>query len=171
MGDVPGEDWRAAGERIDALLTSGGPGRDRAEELARLLTGLYGAGLHRLLELLHAHGALTDPVLTAMARDDLVASLLLVHGLHPDDVPTRVERALAQTGDDVALLEVTADGTALLRAPAGGCGCTTAGRDERIRAAVEAAAPEVTAIAYEPAAPLIPVSALFERPAGAGGVP
>ncbi|WP_328477983.1 hypothetical protein OHA21_25925 [Actinoplanes sp. NBC_00393] len=169
---MPGEDWRAAGERIDALLAASGPGRARAEELVRLLTGLYGAGLQRLLELLHGHGALTDEVLTAMARDDLLASLLLVHGLHPDDVATRVERALAATGEDVELLEVTADGNVLLRAGAGGCGCTTTARDDRVRAAVEAAAPDVTGVEFERASgvPLIPVSALFDRPAEPGWV-
>ncbi|MBG0565110.1 NifU family protein [Actinoplanes aureus] len=160
---MPDQDWRAAGERIDALLATGGPDR---EELVRLLTGLYGAGLRRLLELLHAHGALTDPVLTALAADDLVASLLLVHDLHPDSVQTRIERALAEAGGEVRLIEVTADGVARLRATGGGCGA--AARDERIRAAVEVAAPDLTGIEIETgsAVPLIPVSALFDRPGG-----
>ena len=49
----------------------------------------------------------------AVARDDLVASLLLVHGLHPHDVTTRVRTALDSVrpyleshGGDVDLLDI-----------------------------------------------------------------
>ena len=81
----PGPDLREVGERIDVLLDSSGShgpvARERAEELVRLVTDLYGAGLERLLELLHESGHLDDELLDRLARDDLVASLLLVHGL------------------------------------------------------------------------------------------
>ena len=68
--------------------------RERAEELVRLVADLYGAGLERMLDILHDAGRLDDDVLAALAGDELVASLLLVHGLHPYDVHTRVEQAL-----------------------------------------------------------------------------
>ena len=165
-------DWRVAGDRIEALIaagaTPGAAGRDRAEELVRLVADLYGAGLERMLEVLHAHGALGDEVLDALAADDLVASLLLVHGLHPYDARTRVEQALAGLPGDITLLGITAEGVARLRMAAGHGGCSAppaAGRPE-IEEAVEASAPEVTAIEIEePAAggPVIPVSALFAR--------
>ena len=114
-------DWRAAGDRIDTLLDASSAGgavaRERAEELVRLVADLYGAGLERVLELMHERGHLDDETLDALADDDLVASLLLVHGLHPYDVTTRVERALegvrpylGSHGGDVELLEVTDDG-------------------------------------------------------------
>ena len=170
------EDWRAAGERIEALIAAGaapgGAGRDRAEELVRLVADLYGAGLQRMLELLHAHGALGDEVLDALAGDDLVASLLLVHGLHPYDVPTRVEQALAGLAGDIELLEITGEGVVRLRRPAahGGCSAPPATPRQAIEDAIEAAAPEVTAVEVEePAAAgaVIPVSALFARLADA----
>ena len=51
-----------------------------------------------------------------LATDDLVASLLLVHGLHPHDVHRRVADALDSVrpylgshGGDVELLEITGD--------------------------------------------------------------
>jgi hypothetical protein len=169
---VPEQDWQAAGERIESLIAAGasaGPAaRHRAEELVRLVADLYGAGLERLLDLLHEHGALTDEALDAVAADDLVSGLLLVHGLHPYDTQTRIERALA--GQDVDLLEVTADGVARLRMP-GGCG--SAAHRSAIEAAIEAAAPEVTAIEVDDAAAaatVIPVSALFARVGGAAKV-
>lgn len=167
------EDWPATGARIDALIdasASAGPiARERAEELVRLVTDLYGAGLERLLELLHANGALTDEVLGAIVADDLVAALLLVHGLHPQDVATRITHAVS-TLDGVELLEVTADGVARLRLP-GGHGCGSAGLRQAVEQAVEAAAPEVVEVRLdEPAPGVIPVSSLFSR-VGAPGTP
>ena len=173
---MPEQQWQAAGARIESLIAasaSAGPvARDRAEELVRLVADLYGAGLERLLDLLHEQGTLTDEALDAVAADDLVAGLLLVHGLHPYDAETRIERAL--TGHDAELLEVTADGVARLRMP-GGCTSSSAARRSAVEAAIEAVAPEVTAVEIEePAAAgdaaLIPVSALFTRVGGAARV-
>ena len=173
---MPEQQWQAAGARIESLIAasaSAGPvARDRAEDLVRLVTDLYGAGLERLLDLLYEHGALTDAALDAVAADDLVAGLLLVHGLHPYDVETRLARALA--GHDAELLELTADGVARLRMP-GGCTSSSAARRSAVEAAIEAVAPEVTAVEIdEPAAAgdaaVIPVSALFMRVGGAARV-
>ena len=63
---------------------------DRATELLRLVTELYGGGLERVVAL--ASGSVAR-ALARLLDDDLVASLLLVHGLHPDSVPARVEQA------------------------------------------------------------------------------
>jgi Fe-S cluster biogenesis protein NfuA len=170
---VPEQQWQAAGARIESLIVasaSAGPvAHHRAEELVRLVADLYGGALERLLDLLHEHGALTDEVIDAVAGDDLVAGLLLVHGLHPYDVDTRIERALA--GHDAELLGVTADGVARLRMP-GGCASSSAAKRSAVEAAIEEVAPEVTAIEVDEAVPadaaaVIPVSALFTRVGGA----
>src|ERR1700748_1730847 len=84
--------WRSAGDRIQTLLDScaaGGAGADeRGQHRGREVVGLYGAGLDRIIQL-------GDPDLSErLATDDLVASLLLVHGLHPHDVHRRVSEAL-----------------------------------------------------------------------------
>jgi hypothetical protein len=148
------EDWRAAGARIDALIDAEAAGRDRAEDLVRVVTDLYGAGLERLLGVLHDTGTLTDEVVAAVVGDELVAALLLVHGLHPYDTITRISGALAGTG--VELVEVTALGVCRLRVPHGH---PPAGLEEL----VEAAAPEVTGIEVAAHRPLIPVESLFAR--------
>jgi hypothetical protein len=148
------QDWRAAGARIDALVDAEAAGRDRAEELVRVVTDLYGAGLERLLGVLHDAGALTDEVVAAVAGDELVAALLLVHGLHPYDTATRVTAALAGTGVD--LVEVTALGVCRLRVSHGH---PPAGLEDL----VEAAAPEITGIEVAARPPLIPVESLFAR--------
>ncbi|MFF5291143.1 hypothetical protein [Paractinoplanes globisporus] len=146
------KDWREYASRIDVLLATAG---NDGEELVRTVADLYGAGLERMLELLHERGALTDEVLDALAGDDLVAGLLLVHGLHPHDAPTRIGLAIRGTG--VELIEVTADGVCRLRAAHGH-------RPHGIEQLIDAVAPEITAVEIETPKPLIPVSALFSRP-------
>ncbi|MDT0433663.1 NifU family protein [Streptomyces sp. NPDC005840] len=179
---APADTWRATGERIDTLIAASAAGgeaaRERSEELVRLVTDFYGAGIERLLELVHEHGALDDPVLAALADDDLVASVLLVHGLHPYSVETRVEKALESVrpylgshGGDVELVAVTPEGTVRLRllGSCDGCPSSSATLALAVRGAVEAAAPEVTAIEVEEAAAdgtpgaLVPVDSLFSR--------
>ena len=190
---MPEQDWQAAGARIDALIAASASGgvvaRERAEELVRLVADLYGAGLERLLDLMHERGALTDEVLDALAGDDLVASLLLVHGLHPYGVETRIERALTgirpylgSHGGDVELLEVTEEGVVRLRmlGSCDGCPSSAVTLKLAVEGAIEAAAPEITAIEVQERAAqpktgaMIPVEALFSRlaetpgPAGNG---
>src|SRR5689334_5730620 len=109
--------WRTAGDRIQTLLdasASGGPvARERAERLVAEVTDLYGAALGRMMALARA----ADPALAeALAADNLLASLLLVHGLHPHGVERRVSDALDKVrpylgshGGDVAVLEIVGD--------------------------------------------------------------
>ena len=148
---MPDEQWRAAGARIDALIAAD----PRSEDVVREVTNLYGAGLERLLGVLHETGALTDEVVEAVVADDLIAALLLVHGLHPYGVDARISRALAGTG--VELIEVTADGVCRLRLSHGHH--PPAGLEQ----AIEAVAPEITDISVSAPKPVIPVEALFSR--------
>lgn len=164
---------------------------ERAEELVRLVVDLYGAGLERLLEIAHDSGRLDDELLDRLAADDLVSSLLLVHGLHPYDVETRVARALdgvrpylGSHGGDVELVGVTEDGVVRLRmlGSCDGCPSSSVTLTLAVETAIQAAAPETLGIEVEEAAPggasVIPVSALRSRldsgdgpvPAGAGSV-
>lgn len=175
-------DWRAAGDRIEALLdassSGGAAARERAEELVRLVADLYGAGLERLLDLLYDRGHLGEDVQDALAQDDLISSLLLVHGLHPYDVRTRVERALTEVrpylgshGGDVELLGVSPEGVVRLRllGSCDGCPSSSVTLKLAVEGAIESAAPEVTAIQVEdpPAqdkdGAVIPVGALRSR--------
>ena len=174
------EDPRSTGERIEALLDAsaahGEVSRQRAEELVRLVTDLYGAGLERLLDIVHETGRLDSEVLDALAADDLVASLLLVHGLHPYDVLTRVQRALdgvrpylGSHGGDVELLGVTEEGVVRLQllGSCDGCPSSSVTLELAVQDAVQAAAPEVTRI--EVTARVKPAS--IGEPSGNGFVP
>ena len=152
----PDEDLRATGDRINTLLEASAAGgvvaRERAEELVRLVADLYGAGLERVLTIVHEAGRLDDEVLDALAGDDLVSSLLLVHDLHPYDVRTRVEQALqgvrpylGSHGGDVELLEVTDDDVVRLRllGSCDGCASSSVTLKLAVEGAIEAAAPEI----------------------------
>jgi len=153
------EDWAETGARIDTLLSgfTGPLAQERAEELVRLVTDLYGAGLERLLDLLEKRGALTADVLSAISGDGLVSALLLVHDLHPEDPATRIGKALSSMSG-VTLVSVTGD-VATVRLTGHGCGLRQAVSD-----AVEAAAPEIASVEFEEPPPaVIPVSSLFAR--------
>jgi Fe-S cluster biogenesis protein NfuA/nitrite reductase/ring-hydroxylating ferredoxin subunit len=177
-------DLGATGQRIETLLEAASAGgrvaRERAEELVRLVVDLYGAGLERLLVILHDAGRLDGDLLDRLAADELVSGLLAVHGLHPDDVGTRVQRALdgvrpylGSHGGDVDFLGVTEDGAVRLRmlGSCDGCPSSTVTLTLAVETAIRAAAPEVTGIEVaEPpsAGSVIPVDALRVRLVGDG---
>lgn len=167
--------WREAGERIDALLlaaASGGPiARDRAEQLVREVSQLYGAALERTVQLADSE------MVAKMVRDDLISSLLLVHGLHPHDVETRVRAALDSVrpylgshGGDVELIEVAGDVVKLrLLGSCNSCPSSSVTLESAVQDAVQAAAPETNGIEVETptdhgaSAGVIPVASLFSR--------
>ncbi|WP_460356966.1 NifU family protein [Mycobacterium sp. ZZG] len=147
--------WRTAGDRIqtllDALATGGTAARERAAQLVREVTDLYGAALERMLDTALA----AKPELAqAFTADDLVASLLLVHGLHPHDTERRVADALAAVrpylgshGGDVTLLGV-ADGVVRLQllGSCTNCPSSSVTLELAVQDAVRTAAPEIAAI-------------------------
>ncbi len=173
--------WRTAGDRIQVLLdataTGGFAARERAEQLVTEITDLYGAGLERILQIATA----VDPALVQeFAADDLVASLLLVHGLHPHGVQRRIEDALDRVrpylgshGGDVTLLEVVdnPDGPTVRLQFTGSCkSCPSSAvtLELTVEDAVRAAAPEIASIEVvaaesTPSASLIPVESLLTR--------
>jgi Fe-S cluster biogenesis protein NfuA/nitrite reductase/ring-hydroxylating ferredoxin subunit len=166
--EAPEDDtrWRTAGDRIQTLLdASAGSGtvvRERTEQLAGELTDLYGAALERML----AIAAEAAPELVdQFAADELVASLMLVHGLHPHGVERRIEDALDSVrpylgshGGDVTLLEVADDseGMTVRLQFAGSCkSCPSSAvtLEFAVEDAVRAAAPEITSIEVVAAEP------------------
>lgn len=155
--------WRTAGDRIQTLLdscaASGATAYDRAQQLVREIVGLYGAGLERIMRM----AADPDPdggLAERLATDDLVASLLLVHGLHPHDVRRRVSDALDRVrpylgshGGDVDLLDIVpgeGPGESTVRLAFTGscksCPSSAVTLELAVQDAVRAGAPEVSSI-------------------------
>jgi Fe-S cluster biogenesis protein NfuA/nitrite reductase/ring-hydroxylating ferredoxin subunit len=156
------------GAKVERLVAAfpDARGRDRAEELVRLVVGLYGEGLERVAAIL----ARRDPRLLAeLAEDDLISGLLLVHGLHPLDVDARVQQALdairpylGSHAGGVEFLGVDEDGVAHLRlaGTCNGCPSSTVTVRSAIEGAIEQAAPDIAAIDVEGvAAPPAPSAA------------
>lgn len=96
-------------ERIETLLQEvaafGDPcARTTTEELLQALLDMYGDALARTLELTVEYvqkqypQASDDGLMEALAGDELVGSLLLLHGLHPVDIETRITRVLEDIG-------------------------------------------------------------------------
>ena len=169
--------WRTAGDRIQTLLdassSGGAAARERAEQLVREVTDLYGAVLERMMDVALA----ADPGLAGrFAADDLVASLLLVHGLHPYDVERRVSDALDSVrpylgshGGDVSLLGVD-DGVVRLQFQGSckTCPSSSVTLELAVEDAVRAAAPEISSIEVvaaeqSPNAGVIPAESLLTQ--------
>src|SRR5262245_36768299 len=69
--------------------------RARVEALIKTLLELHGAGLERMLELIWDSGEPGQVIINQhLAQDELVSNLMLLHGLHPLDLETRVRGAL-----------------------------------------------------------------------------
>src|SRR6185437_15414916 len=180
-------DARQVGARVEELLgvlqSEGGEATARAaEELVRLLLGLYGEGLGHIMAALRAEGEAGAAVLDRLLADPLVESLLLLHDLHPLDVDARIQRALDQVrpylgshAGGVQYLGVTEDGVARLRLEGSchGCPSSTVTVQLALKGAVEDAAPEVTEVVVEgmtappPSGPQL--LQIGSRPPDAGG--
>ncbi len=150
-----------AGERIEELLASlrarGGAAADTAEELVRLLVGMYGDGLAAIMAALAEEGQAGRAITDRLTADPLVEGLLLLHGLHPLDVDERIQRALDRVrpylgshAGGVQYLGVR-DGVARLRLEGSCHGCPSSTVTVRlaIEGAVQDAAPEVTEVIVE----------------------
>lgn len=153
MASGEGVDVRELPGRIEALLDrldAADPVLAQAgEELVGALVQLYGEGLARIVAAFDG-----SPELRRVAEDDLVAHLLLLHDLHPDDVDTRVQRALDRVrpylGSHAGGVEYlgVSDGVARLRLEGNcdGCAGSTATVSNAVERAVLEAAPEVVRV-------------------------
>jgi Fe-S cluster biogenesis protein NfuA len=162
------DDLRATGDRIEHLLdelqsVSEPRSFALAEELLRLVSDLYGAGLGRVVALAEE----TSPeFLDSMIGDDLVASLLVVLGLHPKSLTVRVADALdevrpflASHAGGVELLGVDVDGGVVRLRLLGSCdGCPSSAvtLQMAVERAIAEAAPEIVRIDVDKPSDTVP---------------
>jgi|SRR5580704_8144 hypothetical protein len=100
---------------VQKLESSADPAfRSSARELIQCLMELHGTGLERILEIVASRGDAGVGLIDSLARDELVSSILVLYGLHPDGFETRVMRALdkvrpvlRERGAGVEALEAT----------------------------------------------------------------
>jgi Fe-S cluster biogenesis protein NfuA/nitrite reductase/ring-hydroxylating ferredoxin subunit len=150
-------DAQALSERIDVLLDevqrrAEPEVTDKVEELMRAVLSLHGAGLEQLL------ARLEETQVRNLLEDDLVAGMLLLHDLHPDDVATRIQGALDSVrpylgshAGGIDYLGIDDEGIVHLRLQGSceGCPGSTATVRLTVENAVLDAAPEAVAVDVE----------------------
>jgi len=151
-----------------------------ADELVASIMQLYGAGLERIFDALAQDGATAEQVRDHLVEDGVVASLMLIHGLYPVDLETRVQEALDSVrpymeshGGDVELVAVE-EGVAKLKlvGHCKGCPASEATLELAIKKALEEAAPDLAGLEVEGVREAGPPPTGFELPLTlAGGAP
>jgi len=130
--------------------------KSKAAEVVGVLLDLYGEGLARMMEAV-AEGEERETLFDAFSKDELVSHLLLLHGLHPLDLQTRVVMALEEVrpylrshGGNVELLGVE-EGVARLRmqGSCSGCPSSTVTLRLAIEEAIQKTAPDLEGIEAE----------------------
>ena len=131
--------------------------RASAKELVHLLMELHGTGLERIMEAVFAAGEPGAAMIDKLAAEPLVSSLLVLHGLHPDDFETRITNAieslrprLRKQEVEVEVLEVSEAMVRVRVIPsAHACGSTMNTLRTSVEEAIYEAAPEVGALVIE----------------------
>ena len=162
IGPVEERAFRSRMERIESLIHEAERLPDpkaqaRTREIVQALLDLHGAGLERIFDKLAGAGEPGLALIDALAQDELVGSLLLLHGLHPLDLETRVRQALDKVrpslrshGGNVELLGVTGGVVRLrMEGSCDGCPSSAATLKLSIEEAIYDKAPDVTAIEVE----------------------
>jgi Fe-S cluster biogenesis protein NfuA/nitrite reductase/ring-hydroxylating ferredoxin subunit len=146
-------------QELQEELESGGETvpRGLAEELVAGVVQMYGVGLERILGALHAGGEQGEQIAQALADDDYVAMLLLIHDLHPVPLADRVQAALDSVrpymeshGGNVELLGLE-NGVARihLRGSCSDCSASSVTLEHAIKQALEEAAPDLAGLEVE----------------------
>lgn len=151
---------------------------ERAEALVREILELYGSGLTRIVTAIAETSNGSTALRDRLIGDDLVESLLLLHGLHPYDLETRVRGALDKLrphlgshGGDVEIAAVDEAASVVRLRMKGNCdGCPSSLLTVKIsvEAAIREAAPEIDHIQVEGVTDGGPVK---ERPEDAPPLP
>ncbi len=155
-----------------------------ARELTQLLMEVHGAGLERIMELVFESGtrgesgtAAGEALIAKFGQDPLVRNLLLLYSLHPDDVETRVLRAIDNVRPRLRKLDARVelvgvhDGAVQLRLVTSGhsCGSTTKNLKAMVEEAIYDLAPDVASLEVlepesEPASGFVPLQNLLKHP-------
>ncbi|MDQ6777649.1 MAG: NifU family protein [Actinomycetota bacterium] len=131
--------------------------REVAEELVSAVVQMYGSGLEKIFSALADHGEAGGAIAAGLAEDPDVASLLLIHDLHPVALETRVTEALEKVrpymeshGGNVELLSLE-DGVARIRleGSCSDCKASSATLELAIKQALEEAAPDLWGLEVE----------------------
>lgn len=154
-------------EDLQARLESSGdsPAREVAEQLLSALVQMYGAGLERILTALFEGGPEGERIAGSLADDPLVATLLLIHDLHPVSLEQRVQQALDSVrpymeshGGNVELLSLERGVARLhLQGSCSDCSASSVTLELAIKQALEEMAPDLEGLEVEGVTAELPV--------------
>jgi Fe-S cluster biogenesis protein NfuA/nitrite reductase/ring-hydroxylating ferredoxin subunit len=141
--------------------------RELADELVSAVVRMYGAGLERILATLLAAGPDGERIAGSLVDDPLVATLLLIHDLHPVSLEQRVQQALDSVrpymeshGGNVELLSLERGVARInLQGSCSDCSASSVTLELAIKQALEEAAPDLEGLevaGMDAAAPAIP---------------
>jgi Fe-S cluster biogenesis protein NfuA len=131
--------------------------RAATKDLVQSLMDLHGAALEKALEIVAETGEPGLTIIDRLGRDSLVSSVLILYGLHPEDLETRVVKAvdrvrpqMRKQGCEVELLGVN-DGAIRLRVETGShtCGSTGKTLQATLQSAMYDAAPDLISLVIE----------------------
>jgi len=131
--------------------------RRQTQEIVQALMDLHGSALEKILDQVAAGGEDGLKLIQSLARDPIIESVLLLYGLHPLDLETRVGQALEKVrpylhshGGNVELLGIV-DGVVRLRLQGSCHGCPSSAQTlkQSIEEAINERAPDATAIQVE----------------------
>jgi Fe-S cluster biogenesis protein NfuA len=160
MPDLKREFTRRS-DRIEELVSriegTGDPAiRAVAQELLQAVIEMHGVALERILDAI-ASLPESEIALAQIASDQLVSSVLSLHGLHPVAVETRVAAALEKTrpylsshGGNVELTAIEGDTVHIqLQGSCGSCSSSNETLKSTVESAIYDAAPEVGTVIAE----------------------
>jgi Fe-S cluster biogenesis protein NfuA/nitrite reductase/ring-hydroxylating ferredoxin subunit len=135
--------------------------RELAEELVSAVVQMYGSGLERVLSTLLEAGPEGERLAASLPDDPLVATLLLIHDLHPVPLEQRVQQALDSVrpymeshGGNVELLSLEHGVARIhLRGSCSDCSASSVTLELAIKQALEEAAPDLEGLEVEGVAP------------------
>jgi Fe-S cluster biogenesis protein NfuA/nitrite reductase/ring-hydroxylating ferredoxin subunit len=142
-------------EQIDAMPNPAA--RALMHECMESVLSFYGDGLDRILTLVKRSGIGGQKVFEDLIHDKVVSSLLLIHGLHPDDLATRLCEALNRVrpymeshGGNVELLSLENDFARLrLQGSCKTCPSSAVTLELAVRQAIEEACPDLAGFDVE----------------------
>ena len=156
------KDLQKSAQRIGSLVqeleTIADPAaRARSKELVQLLLDLHGAALERMMDIVFRSGDLGAHAIDEFGRDPLVSSLLVLYGIHPEELQTRVERKmeeirskLGKMGAEATLVSINGGEVRLhVKVDSHGCGSTKRTVQSTLEESIYEAAPDVTSLIVE----------------------
>jgi Fe-S cluster biogenesis protein NfuA len=157
----------------------GGGSKVAARDVVQLLMEVHGAGLERIMEIVFDSGSQGAVLIDRLGQDPIVRNLLLLYSLHPDDVETRVLKALDIAGARLRKFDAEAELVGIqdgaiqvrLRTSGHGCGSTTKNLKAIVEESIYDQAPDLTSLSIlapeEDSSGFVPIESLMKHAMGA----